>query len=391
MSWDCVIIGCGLSGMVVARSLADQGKKILILEKRNHIGGNIFDEYHDSGILIQKYGPHSFFTNDENIRPYIEQFIETEDCFVECKTVIDGKKIPMPFNFESIDLIYPLEHAERLKNELKECFKGKEMVSVTDLLESGNEIIVEYGQYMYEKEYCLYTAKQWGRDITTISPEIFKRVPVYLSNRKIYQSHEYQFVPKGGFTKLAQKMLDHNNITLRLNCDVLIEDKVRFADNKMIIELDGNEFHGTIVYTGEIDALFDYQYGTLPYRSLEFIEKVLAEESYQDTAIVAYPQADKITRVTEYKKLPTQDIKGKTLISIEIPYEYDRNMPVGNEPYYPIKNDETDQIYKRYFEKSEKIYNLYLVGRLADYKYYNMDMVINRALEVADNILLTLN
>lgn len=385
--WDVVIIGCGLSGMVAARKLAEAGKKVLILEKRKHVGGNIYDEVDHNGFLVQTYGPHCFFTNNAEIQPYIEQFIETENCFVKCKTMIDGKSIPMPFNFQSIDMIYDAEYAEMLKKELIEYFEGKEIVAVTDLLYATNEHIVNYGNYMYENEYKLYSAKQWGRSIEEISPEVFKRVPVYLSYKKEYQSHEYQFLPVGGFTILSEKMLEHSNIHVELNCDVLKQKILKIENGQAVIEFNQQIFKGPILFTGELDALFGYEYGNLPYRSLEFVWKVLEQEEFQDTAIVAYPQADKITRVTEYKKLPYQKKPGITEISIEIPFEYNKNAPVGNEPYYPIKNAENDELYMKYYNNAKQIENLYLCGRLADYKYYNMDMVIERSWSVTDEIL----
>lgn len=385
--WDIVIVGCGLSGMVVARKFADLGKKVLIIERRNHIGGNLYDRIDHNGFLVQEYGPHCFFTNDPSIEPYIQRFADTEECFVECKTMINGKALSMPFNFETIDLLYNKEDAFKLKTILREYFKGKEIVAVTDLLYSKNPKIVEYGNFMYENEYKLYSAKQWGRNIEEISPEVFKRVPVYLSYKKEYQSHAYQFLPVGGFTKLAENMVNDDNIEIMLNYDALSNNRLIIEKGKAFMHINDQIYDGPILFTGELDALFNYKYGCLPYRSLEFIWKVFERNSYQDTAIVAYPQADKITRITEYKKLPNQMINGKTVISIEIPFEYDANSPVGNEPYYPIKNEENDLLYTKYYDLAKSIENLFFCGRLADYKYYNMDMVILRAWEIAEKML----
>lgn len=389
--YDLVIIGCGLSGMTVARKFADKGFKVLIIERKKHISGNIYDEIDTNGFLVQRYGPHCFFTNDANIRPYVEKFAETEECFVKCRTVIDGKKIPMPFNLKSIEIIYESAHANILKKRLKKCFKEKEIIAVTDLLSSDDEMIREYGYFMYENEYKLYSAKQWGLDISEISPEVFKRVPVYLSYRDTYQSHKYQFLPKRGFTKFAEALIDSPNIDVVINTDAIEKKIIRIENNSMVLYLDNKKFENIpVLYTGELDALFHHTFGQLPYRSLEFVWKVIDQNEYQETEIVAYPQADKITRVTEYKKMPKQNKDGRTEISIEFPVAYDANSPIGSEPYYPIKNDTNDAIYLKYLEKAKSVKNLFLCGRLADYKYYNMDMVIQRAWKVSDEIMETI-
>lgn len=384
-----IVIGCGLSGMVIARELAEYGYKVIIYEKRSHIGGNIFDEYTNDGLLIQKYGPHCFFTEHKEIKDYIERFIDVENCYVECETHINGKSLPMPFNFKTIDLLFEKKEAEILKSHLKLSFPKQEIVSVTDLLECEDSLVNEYGKFMYEYEYKLYTAKQWGRNIDEISPSIFKRVPVYLSYRSSYQKHEYQFLPRGGFTKLAASILNHANIEVRLNIDA--SEFISFDAETGEIFWRNNQLQCPLIYTGALDALLDYRYGILPYRSLEFIWKKLDQESYQNTAITAYPQADKITRVTEYKKLPVQDYPDKTLISIEVPFEYVPDSPVGNEPYYPVINDDNMKLYNKYKSSFSKCKNFYFSGRLADYCYYNMDAAILRAKDVAYTIITNYN
>ena len=377
-----VIIGCGLTGIVTARFLAEHGYVVHLYERRDHIGGNVYDYIHSSGCLIQKYGPHSFFTNNEAILNYVKQYDEVIDSFVECETKINGTFYPMPFNFRSIDLLYDGDYAQRLKQDLLDEFKGKEIIFVTDLLNSKNSRIVHYGQFMYENEYRLYTAKQWGRGIDTISPEVFKRVPVYLSYRKPYQSHKFQFLPKKGFTELSRSILSHPNISYYLNTDAL--EKVTFTNES--IRFEGYRESVPVLYTGAIDELFNYCYGQLPYRSLEFIIKELPVKSFQRTAIVAYPQAEKVTRVTEYTKLPMQDIGERTLVSFEVPFEYRKSEPFGNEPYYPVLTDSSKKLFSMYRKRSDRYKNLFLAGRLADFKYYNMDDVILRALDVATQI-----
>lgn len=385
--YDVIVIGCGLSGMVTARKLADKGYQVCIIERRNHIGGNIFDKLDEDDFLVQMYGPHCFFTNDKRIKSFVENYVDTVDCFVKCKTVINNLKIPMPFNFKSIDIIYKPNIAKDLKSALLSEFKGKSIVAVTDLLNSKNELIRNYGLFMYENEYKLYSAKQWGLDISCISPDVFKRVPVYLSYCDTYQSHQYQFLPQKGFTHFAKQLIQSKNINVILKKDAIKNDLLKIKDNILLYDDNGIYKNIPIVFTGALDELFNYKYGALPYRSLEFIWKFLDIDEYQETAITAYPQADKITRVTEYKKLPPQNIAGKTKISIEIPVPYDNKQPIGTEPYYPIKNDFNDAIYQKYMAEAQKISNLFLCGRLAEYKYYNMDEVIIRAWETAERVL----
>lgn len=381
---DCIIVGSGICGSVAAREIAEHGKKVLIFERRNHVGGNVYDYKDENGFLVQKYGPHCFFTNKGEIKEYIERFIETVDCFVKCKTVIDGKRIPMPFNFRSIDMIYDQKTAERLKKKLTGEFPDREIVHVTELLNSADPDVLHYGRYMYENEYKRYSAKQWGRPIESISQDVFKRVPVYLSYRETYQSHKYQFLAKNGFTDLVHRILNHPNIEVKLNVDFL--DGLEMNEKDGTIFRGGREITCPVLYTGEPDALFKFKHGTLPYRSLEFVWKTLNIKSYQDTEITAFPQADKITRVTEYTKLPYQVRDDKTVISIEIPFEYDRTAPFGNEPYYPIINDDNSASYMKYKDEAAIYPLLYLAGRLADYRYYNMDDAILRARETANLI-----
>lgn len=381
---DCLIIGCGLSGIVIARTLAEQGKRVHIVERRGHIGGNMYDYRNEDGILVQKYGPHSFFTEHREVREYLEQYMPMRDSYLEYVTMINGQSLPMPFNFKAIDMLYDREKAQTLKEHLLKAFPGQETVPVAALVGHDDGVIAQYGRFMYEKEYRLYTAKQWGRPIESVSPAVFGRVPVYLSYKREYEPHAYQFVPVEGFTRLAEAMLDHPNITYQLEQDAL--EHLSVCEQTHTLSWDGQELSCPVVYTGSLDALFKYKYGELPYRSLEFIWKTLPVESAQPTPIVAWPQAEKVTRVTEYTKLPPQKISGKTVIAIEIPFEYDRSKPFGNEPYYPIANDETHAMYEKYRHDAAQFPNLYPAGRLADYKYFNMDQALLRAQQVAGQI-----
>lgn len=382
----CIIIGAGLFGSVVARKLAEKGADVLVLERRSHIAGNLYDYYDENNLLVQKYGPHSFFTYDKTVPEYVSLFSEIMDCFPECCTMINGQLLPMPFNFKAIDMMYPSLEAETLKIRLLDYFNNEEYITVPELIHAQDPIIRQYGQTIYEQEYRPYSAKQWGRPIQSIDPSIFSRVPVYLSYKKEYQRHPYQFIPIGGFTLFIQRLLDHPNISVETNVDGLTRLIVDPIQKKMFF--DGTEISFPIIYTGAIDRLFQYCYGSLPYRSLYFEWETLPIESFQPTAIVAYPQDPAITRITEYTKLPKQILLGKTVIAKEYPVEYNSTASVGNEPYYPIDTEESRQLFIRY-QNIANIPNLYLGGRLAEYRYYNMDHIINRALDLCENIILT--
>ena len=381
---DYIVVGCGLCGMVIARHMADKGKKVLIIERREHIGGNIYDYIDNNGVLVQKYGPHVFFTDNEEIEKYVNKYIDTEPLYAEYRTRIAGKNIPMPFNFKSIDMIYDTDTAEEIKKRLKKQFGEREIVSVVDLVESNDEMIHNYGMYMYEHEYRLYTAKQWGRPIEEIDPSVFLRVPVYLSYKREYMKQKYQFMPVGGFTKFAEKLIDHPNITVQLNTEAL--NLIRLDEQSGEIYFKGEKLDIPLIYTGPIDELFSEKYGKLPYRALEFVWKTLPTESYMETALAAFPEADKCIRVTEYTKFPPQKLEGKTVIAIEYPVEYDKSMPSGNEPYYPTLTESSKKINEKYQEEIVKFNNLYVCGRLGDFKYYNMDAIIERAFSICNEL-----
>lgn len=383
---DFLIVGCGLSGMIVARELANHGKKVHIIERRNHIGGNIYDYRDENGILIQKYGPHVFFTDHLEIEQYITQFVATYPFYPECRTYIGGKCIPMPFNFVSIEMIYEDEqYARQLKSDLISEFGEGSIVSVLDVINSNTKSIHAYGMYMYENEYRKYTAKQWNREIEDIVPSVFMRVPVYISYKKSYLRQKFQYMPLGGFTKLAERIVEHANISIELNRDAL--EDIRIDELTGQIFYHENEFDGKIIYTGPLDQLFGYRFGRLPYRALEFVYKDIPKKDTLSTPLSAFPESDKYIRITDYTQFPPQNFGDRALVAIEFPVEYRVNELCGNEPYYPTLTAESIAIYRKYRALADKIDVLYPCGRLADFKYYNMDMVIENALELVKKLL----
>ena len=380
MNYDIVIAGCGFTGAVIAFKSAMEGKRVLIVEKRNHIAGNMYDYIDEAGICVQKYGPHSFHTNNEEVYEFITQIGDWYEYILRARVMIDGKYTPSPFNFKTIDQYYPSPKAEMLKQALVEYYNSAKKVTVVELLESDNELIREYANFLFEKDYRPYTAKQWGIAPEELDISILKRVPVRLDYTDGYFDDKYQLMPEGGFTSFFEKMLSNPLIDIRLNCDVL--DLVEIDGNNIIFE---NELLNVpFVYTGPLDELFRYKYGKLPYRSLKFDMQIHNVDSYQETSGVAYPMAEGYTRITEYKKIPVQDIKGKTTIAVEYPVTY--GTEEGKEPYYPILTENSKEMYKRYCELASKVNRLYVCGRLGDFKYYNMDDAVLRALEVYEDI-----
>lgn len=374
--FDVAIVGSGFCGSIIAYLVAEKlNKKVLVVEKRNHIAGNMYDEYTKDGILIQKYGPHIFHTNNDEIYNFITSLWKFNSYDLKCKVVMDNITTPSPFNFQTIDDFYTKNEAEMLKERIKKYYYNAEKTTIVEMLKSEDEYIKKYAEFLFEKDYKLYTAKQWGISPEEIDVSVLSRVPVVFSYKDGYFDDKYQIMPVGGFTKMFDRILNHPNITVKLNTDAL--DYLEIKENK--IYFNGKDI--PVVYTGEIDKLFNYKHEKLPYRSLYFEYKTMDVDSYQDGAVVAYPQEVGYTRITEFKKLPEQDVKNKTTIAMEYPVKYleDKN---GKEPYYPIPNKKNQDIYDKYYYEANKFDNLILCGRLADYKYYNMDNAIQRAMDV---------
>lgn len=379
MTYDYIIAGAGLSGSVFARIMAEQGHHVLILERRNHIAGNAYDEKNEAGILIHKYGPHIFHTNDENVYQFVSRFSEWIPFKLKCEVEMCGKSTPSPFNFKTIDQFYEPEKASLIKQSLRLAYPDQVVVTVVELLNSNNTLIKEYAQMLFDNDYSLYTAKQWGISPSQIDISVLKRVPVRLDYESMYFTDKYECMPQCGYTEFVKNMITHPNITVRTNADAL--DLVTLNENSLSFDgLDVNpDCH--FVYTGPIDRLFNYKFGELPYRSLRFDYQTLPKDSFQNAPVVAYPQVKDYTRITEYKKLPVQEISGKTTIAVEYPIQY--NLKDGTEPYYPIPTETNSKIYQQYLSAAAKYSNLILCGRLAEYKYYNMDQAIASVLKTA--------
>ncbi|MCI8935268.1 MAG: UDP-galactopyranose mutase [Lachnospiraceae bacterium] len=372
------VVGSGIVGCVIAHELAAHGAKVHIFEKRSHTGGNLFDFTDEHGIHVHLYGPHIFHTQKERVWEYVSRYCNWEDYNLVCGSVMDGICVPTSFDFESIDRFFP-EEAEVIKEHIKLVFGEQKSATVLEMLECEDGYVRKFAQYLYDKDYAPYTAKQWGISPEKVDRQIFKRVPILFSYGSKYFDDTYQAMPRSGYMELIENLLNHENITVQVNMDAL--DIISIKEN--IIYINGEPADGTVVYTGPIDELFQCQYGKLPYRSLRFEWKYEDKESFQDMPVVAYPQAEGYTRITEYKKLPYQKVRGTTY-AIEYPIPYQKGADI--EPYYPVLTEESAELSHKYFGLAGQIKNLRCCGRLADFKYYNIDQAIDRALDVAEEL-----
>lgn len=378
---EIIVVGSGFSGSILARKIADEcNRKVRVIEKRNHIAGNMYDEYDENGILIQKYGPHFLNTNKYFIIEYLEQYGELFPHETKLLSFIDNKYIRLPFNFKTVQQLVGPKEAENLLKKMRNEYAGRDRVPIIELIDSKDDDIKKYANLLFEKAYKTYIAKQWGVDPKNIDKYVLERVPMAMNYDERYLNKDFQYLPKKGFTKLIENILNHPNITVELNTDAL--NHISFDEKNKVITYDKNEVE-LLVYTGAIDELFNEKYGRLPYRSLDIKYTYKNQKSILPSEIVSYPQADGYTRSTEYKKITfdVDDDMPISMIATEYPLQYNPNAKIGNTPYYPIVAEENFKIYNKYKKESEKYGNIVLCGRLAEYKYYNMDICIEHALE----------
>ena len=379
--YDCIIVGAGIAGATVARKLAEESnKKVLVLERRNHIGGNCYDKPDDHGILIHEYGPHIFHTGDEGVRDFLSRFTKWYDFGHEVVAKVGDQLIPVPFNLNTLHMVYDKEKAERLEKKLIEEYGLDSRVPIMKLRESTDADVREIADYVYKNVFLYYTMKQWGQTPEEISPEVTGRVPVVISYDNRYFKDKYQSVPVDGFTPMFAAMLDHPNIEVRSGVDC--SDVLDFEDGKIYFEK--AEFTGDLVYTGALDELFDCKFGRLPYRSLNFQFEHLDQDSFQDHSVVNYTVSEDFTRITEFKFLTGQKDTDGTTIVREYPFAY--TGAEGEIPYYAILNAENEALYEKYRLLTEDFDKFHLLGRLAEYKYYNIDAMCRKAMELAEEI-----
>ena len=387
-TFDALVVGAGFAGATAARELAQRGgRRVLLLERRNHVAGNAYDCLDEAGVLIHQYGPHIFHTNDKRVFDYLSRFTQWRDYAHRVIANIPDEKsggrmtYPVPFNLTSLETAFGQEEGRRLGEKLIEAYGPERKVTILELRQNPDGEIAGLADYVYEHVFVHYTMKQWGQTPEEIDPNTTARVPVFLSRDDRYFQDLYQGMPLEGYTALFTKLLDHPNLTVELGTDAL--KRLDLSGDR--IRLDGAEFDGPVIYTGQADELFGFQFGPLPYRTLDFRFETLPRDDFQGYGTVNYTVDEAFTRITEFKHLTGQAKPGVTTIV----REYSRAYTGAPEetPYYAIINPENNARYARYREAAERFPNLYLLGRLAEYKYYNMDAIVGRALALADQLL----
>jgi UDP-galactopyranose mutase len=356
-----LITGAGLTGAIFARELAEKDHRVLVIDRREHIGGNCYD-YPLKGIMVHKYGPHIFHTNSGQVWKYLSKFTKWYPYMHRILALVDGALVPIPFNFNSIYALFPCEMAKRFENKLTDSFKFNSQIPVSELMKSEDTEIKQLANFIYEKVFAGYTEKQWGISADKINTAVLSRVPISISRDNRYFTDKYQGIPESGYTRMIENILQHQNITIKINTD--------FNSVKSNLSYD------KLIYTGPIDEYFDYEFGPLPYRSLRFILNSYEFPEYQPSATVNYPCNYDFTRITEFKHFQ-KDVFNHTTVVEEYPEDYKSGY---NEPFYPVSNPETQAVYDKYMALSDKIKNVHFAGRLGWYKYYNMDTAVERTL-----------
>jgi UDP-galactopyranose mutase len=356
--FDWLVVGAGFAGSVMAERLAaDGGHRVLVIDRRPHVAGNAFDHHDDGGVLMHQYGPHIFHTNSDDVFAYLSRFTEWRPYEHRVLAhVDDGKLVPIPINRTTLNRLYDLDLRT---DEDAQAFLASRAEPVSEIRTSEDVVVSAVGQQLYRTFFRGYTRKQWGLDPSELDKAVTSRVPTRTNTDDRYFGDSHQAMPLHGFTAMFERMLDHPNITIALGVDFAeVRERVRY---------------GRLVYTGPIDEYFDHRYGKLPYRSLRFRHETLPQERFQEVAVVNYPdEAVPYTRITEYKHLT-----GQVAPNTSITYEYPS---AEGDPYYPIPRDENQQLFKRYEALAIAEPDVVFVGRLATYRYYNMDQVVGQAL-----------
>jgi UDP-galactopyranose mutase len=353
--FDYLIVGAGFAGSVLAERLATRSnKKVLIIDKRNHIGGNAFDHYNEDGILVHKYGPHIFHTNSRDVFDYLSNFTDWRPYEHWVLASVDGQHVPIPINLDTINKLY----GTNMTSFEVDAFFESQAEAVPVIRTSEDVVVSKVGRELYEKFFRNYTRKQWGLDPSELDKSVTSRVPTRTNRDRRYFTDTYQAMPLHGYTKMFEKMLDHPNIKIMLNVDYHeIMNVIPFKE---------------MIFTGPVDEYFDFKFGKLPYRSLEFKHETLNKEQHLEAPVVNYPNEHLYTRITEFKALTGQQHPKTSLV-----YEYPK---AEGDPYYPIPKPENAELYNKYKKLADETPNVHFVGRLATYKYYNMDQVVAQAL-----------
>ena len=359
-TFDYLVVGAGFAGSVLAERLARAGSDVLLVERRPHVGGNAYDHYDEAGILVHRYGPHIFHTNSERVFRYLSRFTEWRPYEHRVRARVDGQLLPMPINLDTVNRLYGLE----LTSDELEAFLAERAEPVARARTAEDVVVGTVGRHLYETFFRGYTRKQWGLDPSELDASVTARVPTRTSRDDGYFTDTFQAMPLHGYTRMFERMLDHPNIKILLNTD--------YREVERLVP------YGRMIYTGPVDEFFDFCYGKLPYRSLEFRFETFDRPLYQPAPVVNYPNEEDYTRITEFKYLTGQEHPKTTVV-----FEYPR---AEGDPYYPVPNPDNALLYSQYKELADATPEVEFVGRLATYKYYNMDQVVAQALAVFDRI-----
>lgn len=382
-SYDAIVVGAGYAGAVCARRLAEGCMgRIAVLERRSHIAGNAYDYVDDAGVLVHLYGPHIYHTFDERVHQFLTRFTKFTDYQHKVLANIHGTLMPVPFNHRSLLLAFGEEKGERLYRKLVATFGENKKVPIMELRKRNDPELAEVADYVYENVFLHYTMKQWGKTPDEIDPAVMGRVPVFVGDDdRYFPQAPHQGMPEKSYTDLFEHMLDHDLISVFLDVDA--RSILELTDTSVLVC--GQPYGGEIIYTGALDELFGLDLGALPYRTLDMRFETLDVDQFQPVGTVNYTVSEDFTRITEFKNMTGQVVPGKTTIMREYSRAYDPT--AGETPYYVINEPQNIELYERYRERVEGLLNFHVVGRLAEYRYYDMDGVVASALDLCDELL----
>ena len=382
-AYDMIVVGAGYAGAVCARRLAETiGYRVAVLERRPHIAGNAYDYVDEAGVLVHLYGPHIYHTYNERVHNFLSRFTKWSDYQHKVLANIHGTLMPVPFNHKSLKLAFGEERGEELYRKLVETFGHDVKVPIMELRKKNDPDLAEVADYVYENVFLHYTMKQWGQAPDEIDPSVTARVPVFVGDDdRYFPTAPHQGMPVDGYTGLFENMLDHDCIDVF--CDVDARDILQMGET--VIKVCGRVYGGEVVYTGPLDELFGLDLGALPYRTLDMKFETHDIDQFQPVGTVNYTTSEDFTRITEFKHLTGQVVPGKTTVMKEYPRAFEPGG--GDTPYYAILSPENRRLYDRYAERVGKITNFHPVGRLAEYRYYDMDGVTASALNLSDEII----